>query len=387
MAESGGGSGIVLLAGAGIAAYYLWPQLSAALGIAQPAAPAQSSIPSTLPPGTPPGIQTTNYSPSINTPGAVPLGSNGCFSYAGTISCPPGVAPPPPAPVAANCQPGYSVDASGACTQYSDAQLVAGLNSLMWSGTNNIPAEQIARIDPQILAQYSNTYGVTPGSVLAYMLGLGGAAQDNTQTTGTDGNLYEMVQGQWVRQPAVQGPSPLPLPRMGRLGRVAAALPVTNDTLEHASYDPQIAAILGTDPRGLLTVAQWNYFYTQASGVLQTKPTHPFGQQGAKINAQQYQALRAQAGLPTKLGTIRNARPGAFPSGLGPLQQALGSINSGPSRKPFVHPGNRNIYRIPGQGAVPQKMPQRIGTIQSGGGNHRWGRSPFPRPADWRQAE
>jgi len=268
------------------------------------------------------------------------------------------------------------VDASGICTQYSDAALLAGLNSLQWTGAANIPIEQINRIDPQILAQYSATVGVTPGSVLAYMLGLGGAAAYNTQTTGTDGNLYvfesSAIPGvmQWIRQTK----GTLSGIRGSRLGAIAAALPVTNAILERASYDPETAAILGSDPRGLLTVQQWNYFYSQASGVLQTKPTHPFGEQGAKINAQQYQALRQQAGLPVKLGTIHNSRPGAFP---------LGSIRDGASRTPFSYPGNRNIYRIPGRGAVPQKM----GTISNGGGDHRWSRSPFPRPAWWRTAE
>jgi hypothetical protein len=378
MAESNsGGSGIVLLAAGGFAAYYFWPQIAAALGISTTTV-AQSSIPSTLPAGTPAGVQTTNSSPSINTPGAVPIGTQGCFSYAGTVSCPPGVSPPAPAPVTANCAPGWSVDASGVCTQYTDVDLVAGLNSIPWSGATNIPAEQIARIDPQILAEYSTTTGVDPGSVLAYMLGLGGSAANDTIATGSDGNIYEMLNGMWTRQP-----NPIAkqanMAGLGRLGRLAAVLPVTNATLIQASHDPATAAILGTDPRGLLTVNQWNYFYSQASGVLQTKPTHPRGQQGAKVNAQQYQQLRAQAGLPTKLGSIRSARPGAFPSGLGPLR----GISQGPSRKPFVYPGNRNIYRIPGRGAVPQKL----GVIQSGGGDHRWGRSPFPRPSFWRQAE
>lgn len=377
MAEKGGSS-VVLLAGAGIAGYYFWPQISAWLTANFPALASvipQSSTPSTLPAGTPTGVQTTNSSPSINTPGAVPIGSQGCFQYAGTVSCPPGVSLPAPAAVTNNCAPGYNVDASGVCTEYSDAQLLAGLNSLEWSGLTNIPAEQIARIDPQILAQYSTTTGVQPASVLAYMLGLGGAAANSTQTTGSDGNLYVMTGGMWIRQPTAAAT----MQGLGRLGRLAAALPVTNDTLQQASWDPATAAILGSDPRGLLSVAQWNYFYSQASGVLQTKPIHPYGQQGAKINAQQYHALRQQAGLPVRLGTVRNARPGAFPSGLGPLR----GISAGPSRNPFVYPGNRNIYRIPGQGAVPQKL----GVIQSGGGDHRWGRSPFPRPASWRQAE
>jgi hypothetical protein len=415
MAESNSGSSLVLIAGAGIAAYYFWPQIQAALGLAPAtAAPPQTSTPSNLPGGTPPGAQTTNSSPSINTPGAVAIG-NGCFSYQGTISCPPGVSPPAPATPSGNCPPGYTynptlgvcqsntnpaslvactngynMDAAGVCTMYTDAQLIAGLNTIQWPGLTAIPAEQIARIDPQIVAASNMATGITPGSVLAYVLGLGGAAANNVQATGSDGNLYTMTGGMWVRyipSPAVHtggGASSGPgMQGIGRLGRLAAALPVTNDLLTKASYDPATAAILGSDPRGLLSVPQWNYFYSLASGVLQTRPTHPFGEQGAKINATQYQALRQQAGLPVKLGSIRSARPGAFPSGLGPLRSNMGSISAGPSRKPFVYPGNRNIYRIPGQGAVPQKL----GVIQSGGGNHRWARSPFPRPSWWRTAE
>jgi hypothetical protein len=376
MAESQSGTGLVLLAAGGIAAYYFWPQISAMLGISTTPAPAQTSTPSTLPPGTPAGVQTTNSSPSVNVPGSTPIG-NGCYSYAGQISCPPGVSPPAPAPITTQCAPGYTADASGLCTQYTDAALLAGLNTIQYSGSTNIPAEQIKRIDPQILAEYSSTTGVTPGSVLAFMLGLGGSAANSTQATGSDGNLYVMTGGAWIRQ--TSGGALAGIRSVGRLGQLAQALPVTNETLTMASHDPATAAILGNDPRGLLTVAQWNYFYSQASGVLQSKPTHPFGAQGARINASTYQMLREQAGLPVRLGTIHNARKGAFPSGLGPLR----GISSGPSRKPFAYPGNRNIYRIPGQGAVPQKM----GTIQPGGGNHRWGRSPFPRPAWWRQAE
>jgi len=381
MAQGGSGTTLVLVAGAGIGAYFYWPEISAwltSMGVplpgSTPAPPAQSSTPSTLPPATPPGAQTTNSTPVVNqwqpAAGSVPIGNSGCYSYAGVISCPPGMTAPPPAQPANNCQPGYTVDASGICTEYTDAQIVAGLNSIQWSGLNNIPAEQINRIDPQLLAEYTTMTGVTPGSVLAYMLGLGGAAASGTQVTGTDGNLYIMQGGLFMRQ----AKGTLSGIRGARLGAIAAALPVTNDILMKASYDPDTAAILGSDPRGLLTVAQWNYFYSQASGVLQSKPTHPFGEQGAKINAQQYQALRQQAGLPVKLGTIHNSRPGAFP---------LGSIRDGASRTPFSYPGNRNIYRIPGRGAVPQKM----GTISNGGGDHRWSRSPFPRPAWWRTAE
>lgn len=387
MSESNAGSSVVLLGGAGLLAYLFWPQISSALGIATaaPASP-QSTTPNPFPApaGTPPGTVTTNLSPSVqlNANGtysciaAATQLPGGCCSYAGMISCPPGISPPPPAPPAANCQPGFTVDQAGICTQYTDADLLAGLNSIQWSGSTNIPTEQINRIDPQILAEYSTTTGVDPGSVLAYMLGLGGSAAANTTATGSDGNIYEMVGGMWIRQPSAA----LSGIRGTRLGAIAAALPVTNQILMKASHDPETAAILGNDPRGLLTVDQWNYFYALASGQLQTKPTHPQGAQGGRVNAQQYQSLRMQAGVPVRLGSIRrSAHPGAFYVGY--HDQRMTGISNGPSRQPFVWPGNRNIYRIPGQGAVPAKL----GLISSGGGQHRWSRSPFPRPAWWRQ--
>ena len=131
----------------------------------------------------------------------------------------------------------------------------------------------------------------------------------------------------------------------------------------------------------MLTAAQWNNYYTQATGIVQGIPLHPADMQGALMSAEQYQARRAAAGLATgsNLGTLRPARRGAFPLG------RIGLINQ------WVPPGNRTIYQIPGRGAVPAgrggKVPPRMGLISNGGGNHRWARSPFPRPGWWREAE
>jgi hypothetical protein len=58
----------------------------------------------------------------------------------------------------------------------------------------------------------------------------------------------------------------------------------------------------------------------------------------------------------------------------------LTGISAGPDRNPYIAKGNRTIYRVPGRGAV-------LGAIENGGGNHRWARSPFPRPAGWREAQ
>ena len=93
----------------------------------------------------------------------------------------------------------------------------------------------------------------------------------------------------------------------------------------------------------MLTAAQWNNFYTQATGIVQGIPLHPTDMQGALMSAEQYQARRAAAGLMTtsNLGTLRPARRGAFPLG------KLGLINQ------WVPPGNRTIFQLPGRGAVP----------------------------------
>lgn len=372
-------TGLTLLIFGGIAAavYYYRTQIEAdlaAAGINIPGlSPATTPAATTTTGATGAPAQQTNASPiTANTPGAFPLGTQGCFTYAGMVSCPAGVTPPAGAAPQNNCSPGYSIDASGTCTLYSDAALLAGLNSIQWSGSTAIPTEQIQRIDPAILATFGATVGVNPGTVLAYMLGLGGAGSAGQTTTGSDGNIYTYTSnGAWQRS------APATMHGLGRLAGVAAALPVTNSLLINASHNPQTAALVGHDPRALLTVPQWNYFYSQASGVVQTIPQHPAGDPGARVNAATYHQIRQAAGLPVRLGTLRPALPGSFP---------LGGIADGPSRQPFIFKGNRTIYRIPGRGAV--AAPRRnMGLLHDGGGNHRWTRSPFPRPATWREAQ
>ena len=337
---------------------------------------------------TAPTTSTGNQPISINTPGAVPIGNQGCFSYSnGTsgstiINCPPGVSPPTASAPANNCAAGFTQDAAGICTRYPDAVLIANLNSIPWTGLSDIPSEQINRIDPQILSMYSTTTGVNAGTALAYMLGLGANPADGTVMNGSDGNSYKALGGVFYRQGTATG-STVNGVRMGRLGALTASLPITQSTLIMASADPQIAELVGRDQRAMLTAAQWNNYYTQATGVVQGIPLHPADMQGALMSAAQYQARRAAAGLQTgrtNLGTLRPARRGAFPLG------GLGLINQ------WVPPGNRTIYQIPGRGAVPAgrggKVPARkLGLITSGGGDHRWARSPFPRPSWWREAE
>lgn len=334
------------------------------------------------------GPQVTNSSPiGPHTPGAVQL-PGGCWRYGNTpvlVNCPPNTPAPAGRDVArGTCLPGHTMDAAGICANTNDQIILAYLNSTVYTGPQDLPAQPL---NASILGYYASTIGIQPGTVLATMLGLPSNPSNGTIEQGNDGFNYQTVGGTFIRQgTATQstratgpiGPRLMPFPagtKLKGLGAIAAAVPITNATLIAASNDPSIAALIGNDPRGMLTVAQWNYYYSQASGVLQGAPPYPAIDPNTLISALQYQAWRRSAGLGVelqgKLGIIRNSRPGAFP---------LAGISNGPARVPFVHPGNRNIYRVPGRGAV------RLGLIQSGGGNHRWSRSPFPRPADWRQA-
>ena len=98
---------------------------------------------------------------------------------------------------------------------------------------------------------------------------------------GTDGNTYKALGGVYYRQGTATletTPSPQPVPpiipnirptslgRLGRIGALTTALPITSATLILASADPEIAALVGRDPRAMFTADQWNAFYTLASG-------------------------------------------------------------------------------------------------------------------------
>lgn len=330
--------------------------------------------------------QVTNNSPiGPWTPGAVQL-PGGCWQYGNTpvlMNCPAGATPAAPGDEPfGKCLPGYTMSVTGQCAKTDDQVQLAQLNSTPYAGGSAVLNPDISST---ILGFYASTTGVKPGSMLAAALGLPANQAYGTFAQASDGFNYLMLDQIFIRQgTATQltrptgpiGPRPGPLPA-GKLGSVVpSAVPITNATLIAASSDPTIAGILGNDPRGMLTVDQWNYFYTQSTGVLQVAPPYPHVDPSALMSAKQYQAWRQQAGLsPTqkqKLGLILNARPGAFP---------LGGISDGPARTPFIHPGNHNIYRVPGRGVV------RMGTIHAGGGDHRWQRSPFPRAAGWRHAE
>lgn len=349
-----------------------------------------------------PTTSTGNRPITAAIPGATPLGNQGCYQYVtGTdgsrvINCPPGVNPPAAAAPVNNCAAGFTLDANGICTRYPDALLLAQLNTLPWTGLSDIPAEQIDRIDPGILSMYATTTGVNAGTVLAYILGLGANPVDGNIVNGSDGNAYKALGGvfyrqgtsTWQTQP-VNGAAynftfsqRAPAGMMGRLGSLTTALPITPATLIQASCNPAIAALVGRDARAMLTANQWNAYYTQCTGIAQGIPLHDPDMIGGLMSAEQYQARRQAAGLQTvsNLGTLRPARRGAFPLG------RIGLINQ------WVPPGNRNIFQLPGRGAVPAgrggRIPQpRMGVITDGGGAHRWARSPFPRPSWWREAE
>jgi hypothetical protein len=405
-----GSNNLLLLGGLGALAYFTrasWlPTAEADFPSLFPATGATGNNPLA------PTTSTTNQPVTAAIPGAMPLGSQGCYQYptgtagSAVINCPPGVNPPATTDPN-NCANGFTMDAAGVCTRYPDAVLLAQLNTIPWTGLSDIPAEQIQRIDPQILAMYSTTTGVTAGTVLAYMLGLGGPTADGTIMNGSDGNAYKSLGGIFYRQGTstlttmarglqtaaelanrgyVNGaakPAPITSGRMGTVSDLSSALPMTRATLIAASCNPDIAALTGRNEQAMLTAAQWNALYTQCTGIVQGIPLHDPAMIGSVMSAEQYQARRAAAGLQTvsNLGTLRPARRGAFPLG------RVGLINQ------WIPPGNRTIYQMPGRGTVPAgkggriPLPRRMGLIHDGGGDHRSARSPFPRPSWWREAE
>jgi hypothetical protein len=390
--------GLLLLGGAGVLAYLT---RNSWLPIVSPAPVATATGVTGNDPNAP-TLTTANQPISGYIPGAVPIGTEGCYAYpngtAGSMvmNCPPGVNPPPTSAPVNSCAAGFTLDPNNVCTKYSDGQLLANINSIPWTGSTDVPTEQIQRIDPQILEMYTTLTGINAGTVLAYMLGLGSNPADGTIAAGTDGNVYKALGGVFYRQGTATTASTQPVnptarkytlqglrgTRMGSLGSLTAALMITPNILVKASADPDTAKMVGRDDRAMLTAAQWNGYYTQATGMPQGIPLHPADMRGALMSAEQYQARRRAAGLMimSNLGTLRPARRGAFPLG------GLGIINQ------WVPPGNRTIYQVPGRGAVPSvrgKIPPRgkMGVIDNGGGNHRWARSPFPRPAWWRDAE
>jgi hypothetical protein len=378
------GSGLLLIGGIAAAAYFtrnswlpfLETEFPSIFGSGSGAAGTNPTAPLTT---------TGNHPVTAATPGAIPVGDQGCYQYgtgtsgSAVITCPPGVNPPPTAPPATvPCQAGFTQDAAGICTMYPDAYLLANLNSVPWTCLSDIPAEQIQRIDPQILSTYATVTGINAGTVLAYLLGLGANPLNGTMMQGSDGNIYQALNSVFYRQGTATSSTLSGTPSSQQAAKLVAALPISQSVLIMASANPIIAQLVGRDQRAMLTAAQWNYYYTQATGVVQGIPLHEPSTQGALMSAEQYQAMRRAHHLETRanLGTLRPARRGAFPLG------KLGLINQ------WVPPGNRTVYSIPGRGAVPAGRGggPRLGLIQSGGGDHRWARSPFPRPSWWREA-
>jgi hypothetical protein len=81
------------------------------------------------------------------------------------------------------------------------------LNTLQWTGLTNIPAEQLQRISPTAIMRYTSTTAVNPGTVLAYMLGLGGNAGEGAKHYGADGQSYTFASGVWVLTSALPNDS------------------------------------------------------------------------------------------------------------------------------------------------------------------------------------
>src|ERR1700723_3860172 len=142
-----GNNGILILGGLGVVAYLTRSSWLPTAEADYPSifGPLATATGATGNDPTAPTLSTANQPITINTPGAVPIGTQGCFTYpTGTngsmvMNCPPGVNPPTPATPANACAQGYTQDAAGICTLYPDSVLLANLNTIPWTGLSDIP--------------------------------------------------------------------------------------------------------------------------------------------------------------------------------------------------------------------------------------------------------
>ncbi len=79
---------------------------------------------------------------------------------------------------------------------YSDAQLIAGVNDILWDGS--ISAAQLDRVHVPVDLNYLTYAVIKPGSVLAYMLGLGSGGDVGAITQGSDGKRYQRSANGWM---------------------------------------------------------------------------------------------------------------------------------------------------------------------------------------------
>ena len=89
-----------------------------------------------------------------------------------------------------------------ACVNHSvsDTVLIREVNTKHWPGLQVISSTQLERINPVIRTTYRNLGPVLPGSVLAYMLGLGDRIIPGEVQFGTDGLKYRTVNRMYVRE-------------------------------------------------------------------------------------------------------------------------------------------------------------------------------------------
>lgn len=230
---------IALLAGGAYVGYKLFLEPSSTGGgSAAPAVTlpgATPGLPSSVQAQLPPGFAYSATGGIVQVPVNVATVSTGPATITTGQSL---IGPPPPTNP---CSGGFTLDAGNVCVRYADAQLLANLNSIQWTGPGDVPTEQINRIDPLILSRYASETNVNPGTVLAYMLGLGGPSIAGTFRTGSDGNKYQYSGSAWIRSTAglsgagrmpanfrranVQMQTTIRRPGVSTLARLGAAIP------------------------------------------------------------------------------------------------------------------------------------------------------------------
>jgi len=113
---------------------------------------------------------------------------------------------------------------------------------------------------------------------------------------------------------------------------MAAATSVPNPTSAQLLAYVQAHGHLGSN--SMLDADQWNYYYSNLTGVQQTANLFPAGNRTALMNVAQYFQARATAGLPAGGTPPAATTPTAANPGPAPLQGLAGNNSASPTPTP-----------------------------------------------------
>lgn len=170
---------------------------------------------------------------------------------------------------------------------------VSSINSTQYDGSiltdtqidqirGNMTPAQIAALQGQ---------GIQPGSVLAYMFGLGNASDGITTRTGTDGKTYKLVNGQWAVQTS---DAPPVVPPANPLANLPSGNLTANVTLNNGIYTATVAGTnISITASSIAELNQKMQEYNSGSDANAQRVFAALTAASNSLNSQQQAALKA----------------------------------------------------------------------------------------------